>query len=116
MPLILAGFTWLGSFLATLLASAALWFAQYITRRLVILAAALAAAVVATGVFYVALQGIVDQLSSYTPPWVSLAVQLFLPGNIHLCVTSIAAAHAARLVYVWRYRAIFSKANVSFGG
>lgn len=116
MPLILAGFSWLGGFLASLGGAAAFWFAKYITKRLLVIGVALAAAGVATGIFYVALQALIDSLAQSAPSWVGLASSLFLPDNIHECVTAIISAHIARLVYVWRYRAIFAKANVSFGG
>lgn len=116
MPLILAGFSWLAGFIATLSVAIIQWISIYVIKRLAVIAAALSAFAVAAVAFYVALGAIASNIAASAPPWFADGCALMLPYNLQECMTAIAAAEVARLIYVWQYRLINFSANVSYGG
>lgn len=108
MQLILAGFLWLGRFVVSFGGWIVYWFGKYVSKKIVTAASVTAALAVPAAAMYTGLNALISALIPVSPPWLSLAAQLFLPSNITVCISSIFGAHVIRWVYVAQYRAVVS--------
>lgn len=107
MPLpVLAGIPWLASILSGLFASLITFFAQYLTKRLAIVVAVVAALSALTLAFFAGIVAIINGLSSISPPMLSQAMGMIYPENLNLIVASIFSARVARWVYEWNVKVI----------
>ena len=99
MPLVMVGLAWLGRVLWMIAPWLVEFFAKWMTRKVAIAAAMIAAFVALTGVFYAAIYAVVAGITVLTPPYFSTALGLFLPGNTYACLSAICATYVARWVY-----------------
>jgi|SRR5690606_829192 hypothetical protein len=95
---------WLVSVLGALLVSAFGFFADFVTKRLLVIAAVVAAIVALTLAFFAAIVAIINGLSSISPPALSQAMGLIYPANFPLIVGTTFAARVVRWVYEWNVK------------
>lgn len=99
MPILAA---WLGS----LFTSIATFFAAYITKRLAIIAAAIALMVSITATFFAALRGLLTGVTAVLPDAVVIGASWFLPSNAIPCMSIVLSALALRWLYNWHIKII----------
>jgi hypothetical protein len=114
MPLILAGFSWIARFFALILPWVVEFFGKWMTRRLAVAAAIIAAFLALTAAFYVSVLGILQTITIVTPPEFSNAVTLFLPSNTAVCIAAVLATYVARWLYDLQLR-VLSYSNPGAG-
>lgn len=102
MPL----FLWLATLLGSLFSGIVTWFAQYVSKRVAIIAAVVTAIATLTTAFFVAVVSILSALLMAVPPEVSIAVGLFVPSNAYACTSAVLTAHTIRWVYEWNVKVI----------
>lgn len=107
MPLpVLAGLPWLASVLGSLFSGVVVWAAQFLTKRLAIVAAAVAVVIALTVTFFTALQALVTGLGLVLPAEVLQGAALLLPSNTDTCLTAMMTARTARYAYDWNIKII----------
>ncbi|MDB6060358.1 MAG: hypothetical protein JWM78_461 [Verrucomicrobiaceae bacterium] len=109
MPLILAGIAWLAEFLMIAAAAIFSWFMQYLSKRLLLVAYAVAAMLSLTAIFFVTVGALLTGLESVVPPYFVVALGLVVPSNFTSCASAIGAAHLARWIYAWKVRIFMMK-------
>lgn len=96
----------LAAYIGTLFTSIATFFATYITKRLAIIAAAIALFVSVTAAFFVSIKALLSGLSVALPEAVVIGASWFLPANAVPCVSAVLTALALRWVYHWQIKII----------
>jgi hypothetical protein len=105
MPLpVVIGLPWLLAALASLLATALAFFAELITRRLIIIASVVLALGALTLGFFAGILVILSGLSDIAPPSMSIALGLIYPENFPLIVSVLFTARIARWAYEWNVK------------
>ena len=102
MPLIL----WLGSLLGSLFTGLVGAFAAYMTKRLAIVLAVVAAIAALTTGFFLALYGIASGLATVAPSFVVLAWSLFVPSNLPVLISAALTVRVMRWAYDWNVKVI----------
>lgn len=102
MPL----FLWLATLLGSLFTSIIQFFMNYVSKRLAIILAVVAAISGLTFGFFAAIVGLVSAISVVIPSEVSVGLSLVIPSNFLLCCSSILTAHVIRWVYEWNVKVI----------
>jgi uncharacterized protein with PQ loop repeat len=102
MPL----FLWLATLLGSLFTSLVQFFMNYMTKRLAIVVAVVAAISALTFAFFASIVLLVNGISVALPPEFSKGLSLVIPSNLPLCVSSILTAHLIRWVYEWNVKVI----------
>lgn len=102
MPVLL----WLASFLVSLFTSAVSFFMQYVTRRLAIIAAVVAAIGALTTAFFGTMYFLMSQIASVAPDFVVHAYSLCVPSNFPLLFSIWISARLARWVYEWNVKVV----------
>lgn len=110
MPLpALAGLPWLAGILGGLFGALIDVFARFLTKRLAIVAAAVALIVGLTTAFFATLNSLAAGLIGVMPPDMVALAGHFLPSNTDACISAYLAAYAARWVYEWNVKVIQMK-------
>lgn len=102
MPLIL----WLASLLGSLLSGLITFFAQYLTKRLAIVAIVVSAIAAFTIGFFAALVALINTIVASAPAEINQAIIWFVPSNASSCVAVVLTAHAIRWVYEWNIKIV----------
>jgi hypothetical protein len=112
MPLpVLAGIPLLVTFLGGLVASAFSYITLFISKKFILVSAAILVIVGITTAFFSALNALTSSISFAAPPWYNLAVQLVVPENATFCVSAMLSAHLLRFAYDWNVKLIRMKIN-----
>lgn len=112
MPIpVLAGIPWLAAFLGALFGKLVEWFFQWVSKRALIVAGAIAGFVTVTAVFVAGIEAAINGLSVISPPWFAQACSLIVPSNYSQCMGAIVSAHLLRWAYVWHVRLIDQQAR-----
>ena len=107
MPLpVIAGIPWLAGVIGGLFSAVFSYFAQFLTKRVAIVATVIAVLVAITTTFFAVIAGIVSALSVAAPPQVSVAASLVVPGNATACASAYMAALVARWAYQWNVKVL----------
>lgn len=107
MPLpALAGIGWLGSLIGGLFAALVGFLLKFLTQRFAIVVALIAAGIAATGLFYVAISGVIVLISPITPPQLDTALGLVMPSNFRACVSAYLSAYVLRWLYDWQIKVL----------
>lgn len=112
MPFVIAGVAWLGRVIWLAVPWLVDFFARWITRRVAVAAAMIAAFMVLTSSFYAFMYAIISGVAVVAPPYFSQACGLLLPSNTYLCLSTIITVHLLRWVYYVQLRVL----NYSAGG
>lgn len=99
MPFVVAGVAWLGRVIWMALPWLVEFFAKWVTRRLAVAAAMVAAFLALTSAFYAMVYGVVSAVSVVAPPYFAQACSLFLPDNTYLCLSVIVTTYVIRWLY-----------------
>jgi hypothetical protein len=102
MPL----FLWLATFLGTIFTSLVTAFAGYMTKRLAIVLAVIAAIAALTTGFFIAIFALASGIATVAPPFVIVAWSLFVPTNLPVLVSAALTARVLRWVYDWNVKII----------
>ena len=102
MPLIL----WLASLLGSLLSGLISFFAQYLTKRLAIVAMVVSAIAAFTIGFFAAVVALINSIVTAAPAEISYAIMWFIPSNAPSCIAVVLSAHAIRWVYEWNIKIV----------
>jgi hypothetical protein len=103
MPVLL-GLPWLAAVLGSLFTGVVAWLAQYVTKRIAILVAAIAALTTLTVAFVAIVQGAIDVLSFSFP--IAANFGFILPPDLSALVGSYAAIRLAHWVYSWNIKIV----------
>ena len=103
---VLAGIPWLASVIGGLFSAVFAYFAQFLTKRLAIVAAVVSVLIAITTAFFAAINGIVSALSVAAPPSVAVAASLVVPSNATACASAYMAALVARWAYQWNVKVL----------
>lgn len=106
---VIAGIPWLAGLLGGIVTWLIGFFAQYLTRRLAIVAAAIAVVVTLTAAFFAGVHGVVSGLSSMSPPQFSVVLGFVMPSNAPACVSAILTTHTLRWAYEWNVKVVQMK-------
>ncbi len=104
----IAGLSWLGGVIASLVVAAITWFFQYAAKRILIATAMVAALSALTAAFWVAISAALGAISIATPSYFTQAVGLVLPSNTPACFAAIASAHVLKWVYDWQVKLLIA--------
>ncbi len=105
MPLpVIAGLPWLAGVLTSAFAGLVVWFAQFFTKRLAVIAAAVAFMAGLTTAMFVAIQSLVGALTLAVPAVVVQGAGFVLPSNLSLCISLIVTARMLRYAYDWNVK------------
>lgn len=104
------GLPWLASLLGGLFTSLITFFTQYLSRRLAIVLAVLAAISVLTVAFFTAIGLLMSGLSVLMPDFMQQGAGHFWPSNGQACISAMASGHVFRFAYEWNVRAARMKA------
>ena len=105
MPLLAV---WIGSLFTSLVG----FFASFVTKRLLLIAAAVTAAVFFTGGFISALDSLFSSLAVSMPASIVIGASWVVPSNFVPCASAIISAYILRWVYDWQIKIIQWKINV----
>lgn len=113
MPLpAIIGIPFLAGVLGSLFAGLVEFFAKWLTKRVALTAAFIAASLGLFAVFFAvcwsAMQGIVVA----APQELSMALSFIVPSNAPACLSALLTAHVARWVYDWNTRVIQFRLNI----
>jgi len=106
---VLAGIPWLAGVLGGLFASLVGWLAQFVTKRLAVVAAAVTVLIGLTTAFFAALDALISGLVGVMPSGMAAFWGHFAPTNLDLCLSAFLAANATRWVYDWNTRVVQMK-------
>lgn len=107
MPLpAIVGIPFIASVLGSLFTGLITFFAQFVTRRIALLTAAILIITTLTTSFFLALNGLVSATQILLPSVVTQNMGLFLPSNISACITAIATAKTLRWAYDWNVKVV----------
>lgn len=107
MPIpVMLGIPWLASVLGGMFTAIAVWLAQYMTRRLALVLAAIALIAALTAALFSALNASIAALSLAVPSQYSAGIAMICPSNLPACVSIIITAHLLRYAYDWNVRVI----------
>ena len=113
MPLpALLGIPFLAGVLGSLFAGLISFFAKYMTKKLALTAAFIAASLSLFGVFFSVCWTVLQGIIFVTPPEISLALAFFVPSNAPACLGAILTVNVARWVYDWNTRVIQFRLNL----
>jgi len=102
MPIpVLLGLPWLASVVGGFIALTVSFFAQYFTKKLLMVGIAVGAAVVFTVAFISGLESLLASFYASAPAELTHAVTLFMPSNGPACVVAIITAHIIKWGYGW---------------
>ncbi|AXH77282.1 MAG: minor coat protein [Inoviridae sp.] len=104
MPVI-AGLPWLASVLGGLFGGLVNWLAQFVTRKLALLGAALVAITSLTTAFVASMEALILGLGA-TFPGVGYAWQLFVPDNFSAVIAVTLSAKTIWWVYQWNIKIV----------
>ena len=99
MALQYLGLAALGTGIGSIITGLVTWFAQFMTKRLAVLATVITIIVSLTLAFIAAIEGILAGLT-YVAPDLSGAFAI-LPGNFSACVSAIVSAKLLKWAYGW---------------
>lgn len=102
MPLLL----WLASFLGSIFSSVVAFFFQYMTRKLAITAAVIAAIGVLTVAFFAAVYSLISGLVVHAPDFIIVAASWVVPDNVPALISISLTARALRWAYEWNIKAL----------
>jgi len=104
MPILLRGLAWLATALTGLLPAAVDFFARWVTKKTLMMAAYYSAyAALTAGVFASVASGI-SVIAPDLPTGYHQAAGMFLPGNAYLCISAIVTATVVRWVYDYQVK------------
>lgn len=107
MPLVL----WLGTLIGSLLTGLITFFANYLTKRLAIIAAVVVSIGVVTAAFFVAILALMSSVVAVAPPYLTLAVSLIVPANLPFVISIWLSARLLRWAYEWNVKVIQFRLN-----
>lgn len=112
-PLVaVAGLSWLGGLIGSLLTSVITVFSKRVVWRLGLLTAIVSGMALLTGGLMVAGHAAILSLSTAMPSGASLGLSLFLPTNVGACVGAMVSARLLRWAYDWQIKVLTMKAAV----
>ena len=103
---VVAGIPWLAGVLGTLFSGTVAWFAQFITKKLAIVAAAITVMVGLTAALFVASTALVTSVYVTLPSSITAGISIVLPENIHACVGVLVTARILNWAYDWQTKFI----------
>ena len=110
MPLpVIAGVPFLASVIGGLFTSIFTFVAQFVTKRVAIVAAALVLIAGLASAFYAAAMALISAISVTMPSIVVEAAGMFIPSNAVPVVSAVFAAKALRYAYDWNTKVIQMK-------
>lgn len=113
LPLVaVAGLSWLGGLLGSLLASLVGVFTKRIVWRLGLLSAIVGGMALLTGSLMVGAHALVMETAQAMPDGYALGLTLFLPTNLGACIGAMVSARLLRWAYDWQIRLLTMKAAV----
>lgn len=112
-PLVaVAGLSWLGGVIGSLLTSVITVFSKRVVWRLGLLTAIVSGMALLTGGLMVAGHAAILSLATAMPSGASLGLSLFLPTNVGACVGAMVSARLLRWAYDWQIKVLTMKAAV----
>lgn len=102
MPL----FLWLATVLGSLFTGLVQFFMNYMTKKIAIVLAVVAAIASLTIGFFTWVLALVTGLLVVVPSEVSVAISWVVPTNAYFCFSLILTAHTIRWVYEWNIKVI----------
>lgn len=103
---VIAGLPWLAGVLGGVFSSIFTWFAQFLTKRLAIVAAAVAVLISITSIFMALVYALAQGLSVALPADIATAAYLVIPSNTPSCISAYLTAVVAKWAYSWNVRVI----------
>lgn len=104
LPGVLLGLPWLASVLGSLFTAIVAWLAVYVTKRIAIAIAIIAALTVLTVAFVAIIEAAVGAFT-YTFP-IAANFGFLLPGDLPVLIAAYATARVAYWVYSWNARIV----------
>jgi len=112
-PLVaVAGLSWLGGLVGSLLTSLVTVFSKRVVWRLGLLSATVGGMALLTGGLMVAGHAAILGLVTAMPAGASLGLSLFLPTNTGACVGAMVSARLLRWAYDWQIKILTMKAAI----
>jgi len=102
LPGVLLGLPWLAGVLVSAFTATVTWLAQFVTKRIAIIAAIVAAFLTLTAAFVAVLEGIASGFSYVFP--VAANFGFLIPADLPLLVSAYTAARLAYWVYSWNVK------------
>lgn len=103
MPVLL-GLPWLASVLGSLFTGVVGWLSLYLTKRLAIIIAAIAALASLTGAFVLAIEGSVAAFTYSFP--IAANFGFLLPPDLPVLIAAYASARVVHWVYSWNIKIV----------
>jgi len=103
---LIAGLPWLAGIIVSALSALIAFFAQYMTKRVAIVAAALIIFTSVTAGFMAAAYALLSAISVTMPSDLEPGLALIVPSNAGACLGAVASAHVLRWVYAWQVKVI----------
>lgn len=102
----LAGIPWLASVLGALFGGLVSFFGKYLTRRLAMVTAAVAAIGALSATFFAALNTLIGSLTLAVPAPLAGFLGHVIPSNLALTMSVLFSAHVARWAYEWNVKVV----------
>lgn len=108
MP-ILAGIAWLATALFSLITGLVAFLVGYLTKRFLIVAAAVVVIIALTAAMWAGLESLVSGITSSMPSAIQAGVNMMMPSNLTACIAIIIAAKLLKYAYDWNVRVVQMK-------
>jgi len=92
--------------LSSIFTGTLVFFAQFMTRKLALVIAGIAAVSAVTIAFFTALNGLLLAIAVAVPQPIVTGYHLFMPSNLDECITAIVTAKTLAWAYGWNLRII----------
>jgi hypothetical protein len=107
MPIqVLAGLPWLAGILGGFFTTIFQFFAQYLTKRLAVVAAAVTAIATLTTAMFASLSALTSSIAVALPDSIVIGAGLIVPDNAIPSISVVLSAHMIRYVYDWNVKII----------
>lgn len=97
---------WLAAVLGGLFTKLVEFFGSYLTKRLAIIVAVLAAITTVVTGFLAAIRMAIESISVITPPFLNDVAGLVIPENVPVLISILISARITRWAYDWNVRVI----------
>lgn len=104
MPILIKGLAWLGSLIAGLFPMLVDFFARWVTKKTLMMAAYYAAYSALTAGVFSTVEVSISALSPSLPTNYHLAAGLMLPSNSYACLAAVITAYVVRWVYDYQVK------------
>jgi hypothetical protein len=99
-------FIWLASFFGAIFTAVISTFLQFLTKRLLLIAAVVAGISSFTIAFFAVVLNIINAIAAQAPESVLIASSYVVPDNLAVLITSSLTVRAARWVYEWNIKVL----------